>query len=176
VVRVRGGEASAMLDPASLNLTEPDSEQEALRCVFLEFAAAFPWFSHVARRCAYLGLESRVAREVKVHEVSTVRAVSLTHGSHLETGGIYFVGEGPGSGDFSASRVYLGYVVIMAMIPDNVYSAPRIGHAGHSEHLKAFGADRSLDHWFTEGLCELELSEMQQGRRDELRRSLVELL
>jgi len=132
-----------MLDPASLNLTEPDSEQEALRCVFLEFAAAFPWFSHVARRCAYLDLESRVAREVKVHEVSTVRAVSLTHGSHLETGGIYFVGEGPGSGDFSASRVYLGYVVIMAMIPDNVYSAPRIGRTGQSEHLKAFGADRS---------------------------------
>jgi len=37
----------------------------------------------------------------------------------------------------------------MATIPDNVYSAPRIGRTGHSEHLKAFGADRSLDHWFT---------------------------
>lgn len=33
-----------------------------------------------------------------------------------------------------------------------------------------------LDHWFTGGLGELELSEMQPGRRDELRRSLVESL
>jgi len=92
-----------MLDSTSLNLAEPDSEREARRCVLLEFAAAFPWFSHVARRCAYLDLESRVAREVEMHEVSTVSTVSLTHGSHLETGGIYFEGEGPGSGDFSAS-------------------------------------------------------------------------
>jgi len=86
-----------MLDPTSLSLAEPDSEQEALGCVLLEFAAAFPWFSRVARRCAYLGLESRVAREVKVHEVSTVSAVSLTHGGHLETGGFTSRGRAPGA-------------------------------------------------------------------------------
>lgn len=33
-----------------------------------------------------------------------------------------------------------------------------------------------MDHWFAEGLCELELSEMQPERRDELKRSLVESL
>jgi len=33
-----------------------------------------------------------------------------------------------------------------------------------------------LDHWFAEGLGQMELSEMQPERRDELRRSLVESL
>jgi len=61
-----------MLGLTSTNLAEPNPEQEAFCGVLLKFGAALLWFPHVTRYCAYLDLESRVTRKVKMHEMPTI--------------------------------------------------------------------------------------------------------
>lgn len=58
-------------------------------------------------------------------------------------GEVYFEKEGPGSGDFPLYLICLGCLVRIAIIPDTVYSAPRIEQMDPNNHLKVLCVARS---------------------------------